>query len=308
MKKFFAALSALAIMSLVAVGCKGKDPKPNPDPNPQKTATITVKKGGKDVTNLELSVGDKVAISTNAASAPEGLIVNSSTGAFEVKADPAGIVEVSKTEIVAKAAGEAKVIFSAGEAKVEVAVKVKKTEEAKFDPKNFLGNELYVPQRKFSDMKNWKAELVNAYGSNGWNFTAYKDDPDSKTAFLFLPNDGTQSVFGAVGYYHNPQSGPTFIIASAGFKLGFWSKEKQEKILTAFGFTADQQLDGKLKDGTPAASGVNQDRGLDGLLYMQKKKSPQGEEYEHLILQVTEVENAPSSSLHTRAAFKVLRK
>lgn len=311
MKKFFAALSALAIMSLVAVGCNGKDPKPNPnpDPNPKTTATITVKKGGKDVTNLELSVGDKVAISTNAASAPEGLIVNSSTGAFEVKAEPAGIVEVSKTEIVAKAAGEAKVIFSAGEAKVEVAVKVKKTEEAKFDPKNFLGNELYIPQGKFSDMKNWKAELVKAYESIGWKFTAYGNDPDSKVAFLFMPNDGTKSVFVAIGFYHNPQSGPKFIDARGGFKLGFWTKDSQKKILDLFGFTADQKLDKKFDDGTPVALGMNPDRDLEGLLFMKKDKNSKGEEFELVTLQVSEPEKkASSSSLRARAAFKVLSK
>lgn len=218
MKKFFAALSALAIMSLVAVGCKGKDPNPNP---PKPTDAITVKKGGKDVTNLELSVGDNVAISTNAASNPEALIVNSSTGAFEVKAEPAGIVEVSKTEIVAKAAGDAKVIFSAGDAKVEVAVKVNKPNgggEEEIKDENYYGLKIegekfvssptiYIPtSKKFSEMKDWKAIVTKAMTAKGW---AVKN-PDLNAGFAAYgftdPAKDGPLVFGNIWYFYEGQN------------------------------------------------------------------------------------------------------
>lgn len=218
MKKFFAALSALAIMSLVAVGCKGKDPNPNP---PKPTDAITVKKGGKDVTNLELSVGDKVAISTNAASAPEALIVNSSTGAFEIKAEPAGIVEVSKTEIVAKVAGDAKVIFSAGDAKVEVAVKVNKPNgggEEEIKDENYYGLKIegekfvssptiYIPtSKKFSEMKDWKAIVTKAMTAKGW---AVKN-PDLNAGFAAYgftdPAKDGPLVFGNIWYFYEGQN------------------------------------------------------------------------------------------------------
>lgn len=225
MKKFFAALSALAIMSLVAVGCNGKDPKPNPnpDPNPKTTATITVKKGGKDVTNLELSIGDKVAISTNAASNPEALIVTSSTGAFEVKAEPAGIVEVSKTEIVAKAAGEAKVIFSAGEAKVEVAVKVSKSGgggSGEIKEENYYGvtsdqmpdlkKDIYVPNSDFSKMSTWESILKKAMTANGldWTFKKIATESGLKGFSFSAPQNSNQHFFGAdVNYYYEGPAG-----------------------------------------------------------------------------------------------------
>ena len=77
MKKFCAALGALAIVGMVAVGCEGKQPKVED--------SITVKQSGKDVTALTLNIGDKVAIATNAASAPnDALIVVAKPSGFTV--------------------------------------------------------------------------------------------------------------------------------------------------------------------------------------------------------------------------------
>ncbi len=299
MKKFFAALSALAIMSLVAVGCKGKDPNSNP---PKPTDAITVKKGGKDVTNLELSIGDKVAISTNAASNPEALIVNSSTGAFEVKAEPAGIVEVSKTEIVAKAAGDAKVIFSAGEAKVEVAVKVNKPNEGgsgEIKEENYYGvttdqipdlkKDIYVPNSDFSKMSTWESILKKAMTANGldWKFKKVATNSGLKAFSFSAPEGSKQHFFGAdVNYYYEGPAGSNGSpfepsIESMGmFKLakdpvadpeaGFFAKlPPLESIATLFG--CDKK--GELKEGQWKET--DYDFGT-GAVKMQAKKNVQG--------------------------------
>lgn len=105
MKKFFAALGALAIVGMVAVGCKGKDPKVED--------SITVKQRGKDVTALTMSVGDKVAITTNAASAADGaLVVVAKPAGFTVTSSDQNVVAASNTALEAKAAGTAKVTFT----------------------------------------------------------------------------------------------------------------------------------------------------------------------------------------------------
>ena len=170
MKKFFAALGALAIVGMVAVGCEGKQPKVED--------SITVKQSGKDVTALTMSVGDKVTITTNAASAADGaLVVVAKPAGFTVTSSDQNIVAASNTALEAKAAGTAKVTFTSGKAKVEVAVTVKKGEDVTFDPKNFLGKEIYIPSdKKFEMMKDWKAELLKAYGSINWELTRTRSE------------------------------------------------------------------------------------------------------------------------------------
>ena len=104
MKKFFAALGALAIVGMVAVGCQGKDTPPKPTDD----GSITVKQSGKEVTALTLNVGDKVEITTNAASAADGaLVVVAKPSNFTVTSSDAKVVAASNTALEAKAAGEA---------------------------------------------------------------------------------------------------------------------------------------------------------------------------------------------------------
>ena len=297
MKKFFAALGALAIVGMVAVGCEGKQPKVED--------SITVKQSGKDVTALTMSVGDKVAITTNAASAADGaLVVVAKPAGFTVTSSDQNVVAASNTALEAKAAGNAKVTFTAGKAKVEVAVTVKKAEDVTFDPKNFLGKEIYIPSdKKFEMMKDWKAELLKAYGSINWEFTAYNDDKNSERTYLFVAKDGVQSVLGRVTFVHNPTSGPKFISAEAGYQLGFWEKDTQKKLLDLFGFVDNQKLDAKLKDETPAAGGENKARGLDALMFMKKQTAQNGQEYEHVTLQISELQSQSATTLSKRIAY-----
>ncbi|WP_424772648.1 hypothetical protein [Porphyromonas endodontalis] len=299
MKKFFAALGALAIVGMVAVGCKGKDPKVED--------SITVKQRGKDVTALTMSVGDKVAITTNAASAADGaLVVVAKPAGFTVTSSDQNVVAASNTALEAKAAGTAKVTFTSGKAKVEVAVTVKKGEDVTFDPKNFLGKEIYIPSdKKFEMMKDWKAELLKAYGSINWEFTAYDDDKNSERTYLFVAKDGVQSVLGRVTFVHNPTSGPKFISAEAGYQLGFWKKDTQKNLLDLFGFVDNQKLDAKLKDGTPAAGGENKARGLDALMFMKKQTARNGQEYEHVTLQISELQSKSATTLSKRTPYSI---
>jgi len=299
MKKFFAALGALAIVGMVAVGCEGKQPKVED--------SITVKQSGKDVTALSMSVGDKVTITTNAASAADGaLVVVAKPAGFTVTSSDQNIVAASNTALEAKAAGTAKVTFTAGKAKVEVAVTVKKGEDVTFDPKNFLGKEIYIPSdKKFEMMKDWKAELLKAYGSINWEFTAYNDDKNSERTYLFVAKDGVQSVLGRVTFVHNPTSGPKFISAEAGYQLGFWKKDTQKKLLDLFGFVDNQKLDAKLKDETPAAAGENKARGLDALMFMKKQTAQNGQEYEHVTLQISELQSQSATTLSKRMAYNM---
>ena len=297
MKKFFAALGALVIVGMVAVGCEGKQPKVED--------SITVKQSGKDVTALTLNVGDKVTITTNAASAADGaLVVVAKPAGFTVTSSDQNIVAASNTALEAKAAGTAKVTFTSGKAKVEVAVTVKKGEDVTFDPKNFLGKEIYIPSdKKFEMMKDWKAELLKAYGSINWEFTAYNDDKNSERTYLFVAKDGVQSVLGRVTFVHNPTSGPKFISAEAGYQLGFWKKDTQKKLLDLFGFVDNQKLDAKLKDETPAAGGENKARGLDALMFMKKQTAQNGQEYEHVTLQISELQSQSATTLSKRIAY-----
>lgn len=297
MKKFFAALGALAIVGMVAVGCKGKEPKVED--------SITVKQSGKDVTALTMSVGDKVTITTNAASAADGaLVVVAKPAGFTVTSSDQNIVAASNTALEAKAAGQAKVTFTSGSAKVEVAVTVKKGEDVTFDPKNFLGKEIYIPSdKKFEMMKDWKAELLKAYASINWEFTAYNDDKNSERTYLFVAKDGVQSVLGRVTFVHNPTSGPKFISAEAGYQLGFWKKDTQKKLLDLFGFVDNQKLDAKLKDETPAAGGENKARGLDAIMFMKKQTAQNGQEYEHVTLQISELQSQSATTLSKRIAY-----
>ena len=297
MKKFFAALGALAIVGMVAVGCEGKQPKVED--------SITVKRSGKDVTALTMNVGDKVTITTNAASAADGaLVVVAKPAGFTVTSSDQNIVAASNTALEAKAAGTAKVTFTSGKAKVEVAVTVKKGEDVTFDPKNFLGKEIYIPSdKKFEMMKDWKAEFLKAYGSINWEFTTYDDDKNSEITYLFVAKDGVQSVLGRVTFVHNPTSGPKFISAEAGYQLGFWKKDTQKKLLDLFGFVDNQKLDAKLKDETPAAGGENKARGLDALMFMKKQTAQNGQEYEHVTLQISELQSQSATTLSKRIAY-----
>ena len=162
MKKFFAALGALAIVGMVAVGCEGKQPKVED--------SITVKQSGKDVTALTLNIGDKVAIATNAASAPnDALIVVAKPSGFTVTSSDQNVVAASNTALEAKAAGNAKVTFTAGKAKHEISVQVKEGKGGEdIKDENYYGMKLeneklvsaptiYIPTSlKFSEMKDWK--------------------------------------------------------------------------------------------------------------------------------------------------------
>lgn len=298
MKKFFAALGALAIVGMVAVGCKGKDPKVED--------SITVKQRGKDVTALTMSVGDKVAITTNAASAADGaLVVVAKPAGFTVTSSDQNVVAASTTALEAKAAGTAKVTFASGKAKVEVAVTVKKGEDVTFDPKNFLGKEIYIPSdKKFEMMKDWKAELLKAYKTSNYEFSTFKNDPNSEKTYLFIAKEGTKNAMALIVFVHTPEKGDKFIYTQAGYQVGFWKKENQKGLLDLYGFVDDQQLDAKLNNGTPAAAAKNKARGLEGLLYMEKK-TIQGQELEAVTFQISELKSESATTLSKRMPYSI---
>lgn len=213
MKKFFAALGALAIVGMVAVGCQGQK-TPN---KPTDDGSITVKQSGKEVTALTLNVGDKVEITTNAASAADGaLVVVAKPSNFTVTSSDAKVVAASNTALEAKAAGEAKVTFAVGKAKVEVAVTVQEGGETIKD-ENYYGmkteNErlvsaptIYIPTSlKFSQMKDWKSLVTKAMTAKGW-IVKNPDLGSGYAAYGFKdPSEDNVFFFGSIWYFYEGQ-------------------------------------------------------------------------------------------------------
>ena len=205
MKKFFAALGALAIVGMVAVGCQGKEPKVED--------SITVKQSGKDVTALTMSVGDKVTITTNAASAADGaLVVVAKPASFTVTSSDAKVVAASNTALEAKATGNAKVTFTAGKAKVEVAVTVEDGGE-RIKNENYYGiisedgqkKDIYIPSTlPFSQMSKWEPIVKKAMSANGLDWEVWDLKEDAANAFGFkAPKDSKQHYFRGVVYTHS---------------------------------------------------------------------------------------------------------
>ena len=208
MKKFFAALGALAIVGMVAVGCEGKQPKVED--------SITVKQSGKDVTALTMSVGDKVAITTNAASAADGaLVVVAKPAGFTVTSSDQNVVAASNTALEAKAAGNAKVTFTAGKAKHQISVQVKEGKGGEdIKDENYYGMKLeneklvsaptiYIPTSlKFSEMKDWKNIVTKAMTAKGWKV----NDPDlgsGYSAYGFKDPSETRTLFfSSIWYFY----------------------------------------------------------------------------------------------------------
>ena len=205
MKKFFAALGALAIVGMVAVGCEGKQPKVED--------SITVKQSGKDVTALTLNIGDKVAIATNAASAPnDALIVVAKPTGFTVTSSDQNVVAASNTALEAKAAGNAKVTFTAGKAKVEVAVTVEDGGE-RIKNENYYGivsedgqkKDIYIPSTlPFSQMSKWEPIVKKAMSANGLDWEVWDLKEDAQNVFGFrAPKESKQHYFSGVLYTHS---------------------------------------------------------------------------------------------------------
>lgn len=211
MKKFFAALGALAIVGMVAVGCQGQK---TPNNKPTDDGSITVKQSGKEVTALTLNVGDKVEITTNAASAADGaLVVIAKPAGFTVTSSDEKVVAASNTALEAKAIGQAKVTFTAGKAKVEVAVTVEDGGET-IKKENYYGIEdakegwkkdVYVPTSlPFAQMKKWEPIVKKAMSSaNGfdWEVMDLKEDADKAFGFK-APKGSKQHYFLGVIYTH----------------------------------------------------------------------------------------------------------
>lgn len=210
MKKFFAALGALAIVSMIAMGCKGKD-----TPIEEK-ASISVKQDGKDITSLTLNIGEKVGISTNAASAEGAIIVVAKPAEFTVTSSDANVVAASKKEIEAKAEGKVKITFATGDAKVEVAVKVNKKGEGgeEIKAENYYGikdkgtkKDIYVPSTlKFADMKKWQPIVTKAMSANGLDWTNLKLNDPSRAFGFIAPEGSKQHYFRGVIYTHTGDS------------------------------------------------------------------------------------------------------
>ena len=235
MKKFFAALGALAIVGMVAVGCEGKQPKVED--------SITVKQSGKDVTALTLNIGDKVAIATNAASAPnDALIVVAKPTGFTVTSSDQNVVAASNTALEAKAAGNAKVTFTAGKAKVEVAVTVEDGGES-IKNENYYGiisedgqkKDIYIPSSlPFAQMKKWEPIVKKAMSANGldWEVWDLKEDAANASGFK-APKDSKQHYFRGVVYSH---SGVELVNVNVFSGYGLLSKDPADadELITKF--------------------------------------------------------------------------
>lgn len=210
MKKFFAALGALAIVGMVAVGCQGKN---TPDNKPTDDGSITVKQSGKEVTALTLNVGDKVEITTNAASAADGaLVVVAKPSNFTVTSSDAKVVAASNTALEAKATGNAKVTFAVGKAKVEVAVTVEDGGE-RIKNENYYGivsedgqkKDIYIPSTlPFSQMSKWEPIVKKAMSANGLDWEVWDLKEDAQNVFGFrAPKESKQHYFSGVLYTHS---------------------------------------------------------------------------------------------------------
>lgn len=269
-KKIFLALAALAALALSFSSCKKDNKGDDKKPTDVKLAV--------NPASLTVMVGKTAAleIKTQPANAEYTCISK----------DPAIATVDKKGVITGVAKGETTVTVTAGTATKDVTVKVIPLVELKDDMYIGLyndGNEknipaIYMPYKAADLTKAKQQEIVFAMTSKGWEFTHYKDDPNSNIAFLFqAPEDKAQDwQMGSFAYYHNPKKGNKFCLGTQSAwkgvdplapedQLSDEAKKINKLIRTVaelYGFTEDY-YSGPLKDGTNAFSAYNLSRGKD---------------------------------------------
>lgn len=284
-KKILLALAALTALTLCFSSCKKDNKGNNPTPTDVKLAV--------NPDNLTVMVGKTAAleIKTKPANAEYTCISK----------DPAIATVDKKGVITGVAKGETTVTVTAGTTTKDVAIKVIPLADLKDDMYIGLyndGNEknipaIYMPYKAADLTKAKQQEIIYAMTSKGWEFTHYKDDPNSNIAFLFqAPKEKAQDwQMGSFAYYHNPSKGRKFCLGTQSAWKGIDplapadqlsdDAKKINKLIRAvaelYGFTEDY-ASGTLKDGSNAFSAYNLSRGKDKplklLAYSEKVDDP----------------------------------
>lgn len=282
MKKIFAALSALAIVGMIAVGCGKPTPKPKPEPNKTEVTELSVAP-----TSVSMSVGE-----TKKFSLTEGDIIvtlKPATASYELTTSDAAVVSVEGKVITAKKVGDATITVKAGSKTATVTVKV--ADKAKVDESLYMGD-VYVPKagnEDFEPMKDAKMEIKTAMEAKEWeNKPFYSDDQEQNIAFQFLAKEGAQKAFGTVAYYHSPQKGSQFILLRTFVEAGTWAnKELMKKLLEQYGFTSNVDTSIKFPDGKQGAVAYNIERKVAMLLlYNGEKTGNNGSKYDDIEAQI----------------------
>ncbi len=314
-KKIFLALAALAALTLSFSSCnkdKGGDKK-----------TPTDVKLAVNPASLTVMVGKTAAleIKTQPANAEYTCISK----------DPAIATVDAKGVITGVAKGETTVTVTAGTATKDVAVKVIPLVELKDDMFIGLyddGSEKYIPAiympYKAADLTKAKQqEFVFAMTSKGWEFTHYKNDPNSDMTFLFqAPEEKLQDwKMASFAYYHTPKKGNKFCLGTQSAwkgidplapedQLSDEAKKINEMIRTvakAYGFTEGYST-GTLGDGSNAFSAYNLSRGKDKplelLAYSYKVDDPKDGIVYIVSFQITWRGPEKTQSLATRTAIR----
>lgn len=177
-KKILLALAALTALTLCFSSCKKDNKGNNPTPTDVKLAV--------NPDNVTVMIGKTAALEIKTKPA--------NTEYTCISKDPAIATVDKKGVITGVAEGETTVTVTAGTATKDVTVKVIPLVELKDDMYIGLyndGNEknipaIYMPYKAADLTKAKQQEIIYAMTSKGWEFTHYKDDPNSNIAFLFL--------------------------------------------------------------------------------------------------------------------------
>ncbi len=314
-KKILLALAALTALTLCFSSCKKDNKGNNPTPTDVKLAVSP--------DNLTVMIGKTAAleIKTKPANAEYTCISK----------DPAIATVDKKGVITGVAEGKTTVTVTAGTATKDVTVKVIPLADLKDDMyiglyDNGLEKKIpaiYMPYKAADLTKAKQQEIIYAMTSKGWEFTHYKNDPNSDMAFLFqAPEEKAQDwQMKGFAYYHNPKKGNKFCVGTQSAwkgidplapedKLDANGKEINKLIRTvakAYGFTEDYSS-GTLKDGSNAFSAYNLSRGKDQplelLAYSDKVDDPKDGIVYIVSFQITWRGPKAPSSLATRTAIR----
>lgn len=314
-KKILLALAALTALTLCFSSCKKDNKGNNPTPTDVKLAV------NPDNVTVMIGKTEALEIKTKPANAEYTCISK----------DPAIATVDKKGVITGVAKGETTVTVTAGTATKDVAVKVIPLVELKDDMYIGLydnGNEknipaIYMPYKAADLTKAKQQEIIYAMTSKGWEFTHYKDDPNSNIAFLFqAPKEKAQDwQMGNFAYYHNPSKGSKFCLGTQSAwkgidplapadQLSDEAKKINKLIRTVaelYGFT-EGYASGTLKDGTNAFSAYNLSRGKDKplelLAYSDKVEDPKEGTLYIVSFQIGWRGPKTQSSLSTRTAIR----
>lgn len=313
-KKILLALAALTALTLCFSSCKKDD------------------KGGNNPTDVKLAVNpDNVTVMIGKTAALDIKTKPANAEYTCISKDPAIATVDKKGVITGVAEGETTVTVTAGTTTKDVAIKVIPLADLKDDMyiglyDNGLEKKIpaiYMPYKAADLTKAKQQEIIYAMTSKGWEFTHYKDDPNSNIAFLFqAPEEKAQDwQMKGFAYYHNPSKGNKFCVGTQSVwkgidplapedKLDANGKEINKLIRTvakAYGFTEDYSS-GTLKDGTNAFSAYNLSRGkdmpLELLAYSDKVDDPKDGIVYIVSFQIGWRGPETKSSLATRTAIR----